>query len=92
VVPPLGMAPYNAPQPGSRGGGALPDTDPYAKSLAPPGTVPVAVYPPFSEYKRYPTKCVIFSQRTDFEKYFNNTEDYDYEVCQLCYEFEVDYV
>ncbi len=84
------MAPSNAPQPGSLRGGNMPYMDPYASSLAPKGTVPVAVFPPFNQYKRHPTKCVIFSQMTDFERDFNDNDDeYDYEVYQLCYSFVV---
>jgi hypothetical protein len=80
-MPPPGVAPSNALQPGTPGGGGLPYTDPYAASLAPSGTVPIAVFPPFNQYKRYPTKCVIFSELTDFEKESNGEdEDDDYEV------------
>ncbi len=92
MTPALGLAPSDAPQPGTLGGGGLPETDLYAKSLAPLGSVPVAVFPPFGEYKRQATKCVIYSERTDFEKNFTNTGDYDDEVCQLCSKLGVDYI
>ena len=68
VLPPPGVAPKDVPQVGEPGGGAPPETDPYTANMAPEGTVPIAVFPPFEEYKKYPTKCVIFSELTDFEK------------------------
>ncbi len=79
-MPPPGVAPSDAPQPGTPGGGGLPYTDPYAASLAPKGTVPIAVLPPFNKYKEYPTKCVIFSQLTDFERDSTDDEDDENEV------------
>ena len=68
VWPPPGVAPNDSPQPGQPGGGAPPETDPETAAFAPDGTVPIAVFPPFSEYQKNPKKCVIFSELTDFEK------------------------
>ena len=56
------------PQFGQPGGGAPPETDLYTAALAPEDSVPVAIFPPFSEQMTQPTKCVIFSELTDFEK------------------------
>jgi hypothetical protein len=67
VMPPPGQAPSNFPQPGQPGGGARPETNPYIAAMAPEGTVPVAIYPPFKKNPRYPTQCVIFSELEDFE-------------------------
>ena len=67
VMPPPGVAPKDVPQFGQPGGGAPPQMDPYTAAMAPEDTVPVAVFPPFSEYKKHPTKCVVFSELTDFE-------------------------
>ena len=67
-MPPPGVAPKDVPQIGTPGGGAHPSTDPYTADMAPDGTVPIAVFPPFAEYKKNPTKCVIFSELTDFEQ------------------------
>ena len=67
-MPPPGVAPKDVPQIGYPGGGAHPSTDPYTAAMAPDGTVPIAVFPPFAEYKKNPTKCVIFSELTDFEQ------------------------
>jgi hypothetical protein len=36
--------------------------------MAPEDTVPIAIFPPFVRSPDYPTKCVIFSQLTDFEE------------------------
>jgi hypothetical protein len=76
-MPPPGYAPRDAPQPGTPEGGGLPSSDQEAADLAPKGTVAIAVFPPFSEYKRNPTKCVIFSELTDFENEAISEEDYD---------------
>jgi len=67
VMPPPGKAPPGFPQPGQAGGGALPETNPYIANMAPDGTVPIAIFPPFEKNPIYPTKCVIYSQLTDFE-------------------------
>ncbi len=67
VMPPPGKAPQGFPQPGQPGGGALPETNPYIANMAPDGTVPIAILPPFEKQPLYPTKCVIYSQLTDFE-------------------------
>ncbi len=67
VMPPPGKAPQGFPQPGQPGGGALPETNPYIANMAPDGTVPIAIFPPFEKNPLYPTKCVIYSQLTDFE-------------------------
>jgi hypothetical protein len=67
-MPPPGVAPPDVPQVGYPGGGAHPSTDPYTAAMAPDGTVPIAVFPPFAEYKKTPTKCVVFSELTDFEQ------------------------
>ena len=37
VMPPLGQAPANSPQPGQPGGGELPISNSYAAALAPEG-------------------------------------------------------
>jgi hypothetical protein len=66
-MPPLGKAPVGYPQPGERNGGALPETNPYVANMAPSGTVPIAVFPPFEKEPLRPTRCVIYSQLTDFE-------------------------
>ena len=66
-MPPPGKAPRGYPQPGQPGGGALPETNPYIANMAPDGTVPIAIFPPFEKDPLYPTKCVIYSQLTDFE-------------------------
>jgi len=68
VMPPPGVAPNDVPQIGYPGGGAHPSTDPYTAAMAPDGTKAIAVFPPFAEYKKNPTKCVIFSELTDFEQ------------------------
>ena len=67
VMPPPGKAPVGYPQPGEPGGGALPETNPYVANMAPYGTVPIAIYPPFEKEPVYPTRCVIYSQLNDFE-------------------------
>ena len=67
VMPPPGEAPQKFPQPGQRGGGARPEDNPYIAAMAPEGTVPIAIFPPFEKSPPYPTKCVIYSQLTDFE-------------------------
>jgi hypothetical protein len=72
-MPPPGQAPADAPQPGQPGGGARPETNPYIAAMAPEGTVPVAVYPPFNNYNmKYPTECVLFSELEDFEDAYIN--------------------
>jgi hypothetical protein len=68
VMPPPGQAPQKYPQPGQRGGGARPEDNPYIANMAPEGTVPVAIFPPFEKSPLYPKKCVIFSELTDFEE------------------------
>ena len=35
--------------------------------LSLPGTVPVAVFPPFANARTYPAVCVTFSERTEYE-------------------------
>ncbi len=67
VMPPPGQAPPKSPQPGQRGGGARPEDNPYIANMAPDGTVPVAIFPPFERSPLYPKKCVIYSELTDFE-------------------------
>jgi hypothetical protein len=67
IMPPLGQAPKNQPQPGQYGGGARPETNPYIANMAPENTVPVAIFPPFNHNPAKPTKCVIYSQLTDYE-------------------------
>ena len=66
-MPPPGKAPVGYPQPGEPGGGALPETNPYVANMAPYGTVPIAIYPPFEKEPVYPTRCVIYSQLNDIE-------------------------
>jgi len=68
IMPPPGKAPPNSPQPGYPGGGARPEDNPYIAAMAPEGTVPIAILPPFNRSPDYPTRCVIFSQLTDFEE------------------------
>ena len=68
IVPPPGVAPSNVPQPGQPGGGDPPRANPTAAALAPPGTVPVAVFPPYTTPRTYPANCVIFSELQDSEK------------------------
>jgi len=53
---------------GSPGGGARPEDNHYIAAMAPEDTTPVAIFPPFDRSPDYPTKCVIFSQLTDFEE------------------------
>ena len=48
-------------------GGSKPDTNPRIASLAPDGTVPVAIFPGFEKQPLYPTECVIYSEVSDFE-------------------------
>ena len=71
VQPLPGMAPPNVPQPSQPGGGDPPSANPEAAALAPPGTVPVAVFPPFIRPRTYPAICVIFSELTKDEKHNN---------------------
>ena len=40
---------------------------PYVAAMAPDGTVPIAVFPPFEKQPRYPARCVVFGQLTDYE-------------------------
>ena len=79
VMPPPGKAPEGYPQPGQPGGGALPETNPYIADMAPEGTVPIAIFPPFVKDPLYPARCVIFSELTDFE----DTEINDYGNVQV---------
>ena len=74
VEPAPGQPPVGVPLVGAPGGGAFPDTDPYIKNMAPEGTVPIAIFPPFEEELRYPTKCVVYSELTDFELLPNEVE------------------
>ena len=69
VQPLPGIAPPNVPQPSQPGGGDPPSANPEAAALAPPGTVPVAVFPPFIRPRTYPAICVIFSELTEYEKH-----------------------
>ncbi len=39
IMPPLGEAPPNSPQPGQPGGGEYPSSNAFAASLAPPGEI-----------------------------------------------------
>jgi hypothetical protein len=72
VEPPPGIAPPDVPQPGQPGGGDPPSTNPQAAALAPPGTVPVAVFPPFIKPRTFPSMCVIFSELTASEQRHNS--------------------
>jgi len=74
VEPPPGIAPPDVPQPGQPGGGDPPSTNPQAAALAPPGTVPVAVFPPFIRPRTFPAMCVIFSELTASEQRSNSNE------------------
>ena len=66
VTPPPGQVPDSEPQPGTPGGGSLPiPNTPEAQeaiSLAPPGTIPVAVFPVFVAARRREAVCVTFSE------------------------------
>ncbi len=62
------------PQPGQPGGGDPPSANPKAAALAPPGTVPVAVFPPFSTPPSFAALCVIFSELTASEQRYNSNE------------------
>ena len=72
VDPPPGIAPLDVPQPGQPGGGDPPSANPQAAALAPPGTVPVAVFPPFIRPRTFPAMCVIFSELTASEQRYNS--------------------
>ena len=65
LVTPQGIPPGN-PLPGTPGGGAPPVANtPQATTalgLAPPGTVPVAVFPPYATPRTLPATTVIFSE------------------------------
>ncbi len=74
VLPPPGFAPSEDPQPGQPGGGDPPSANPEAAALAPPGTVPVAVFPPFIRNPINPTLCVTFSELTASEQRYNSNE------------------
>ena len=53
---------YRGPRPGEIGGGDLPENNPEAAALAPPGLKPVAVFPPFLDPPDVPVIAVIFSE------------------------------
>ena len=53
---------YRGPRPGEVGGGDLPENNPEAAALAPPGLKPVAVFPPFLNPPDVPVIAVIFSE------------------------------
>jgi len=74
VEPPPGIAPPDVPQPGQPGGGDPPSANPQAAALAPPGTVPVAVFPPYISPRTYPAICVIFSELTASEQRYNSNK------------------
>ena len=75
VDPPPGIAPPDVPQPGQPGGGGPPSSNPEAATLAPPGTVPIAVFPPFASPRTFPAMCVIFSELTPTEQ---RTQSFEY--------------
>ena len=58
VDPPI--IPVNVAQPGEPGGGALPEANPSAAALAPPGRRAVTVFPPYLFPRTVPAVCVIF--------------------------------
>ena len=62
--PPPGLVPSSSPQPGTLGGGGLPSANPgNTLDLLPPGTVPVATFPPFNPAGRtIPAVAVIFRE------------------------------
>ncbi len=72
--PQPGIAPPDVPQPGQPGGGDPPSANAKAAALAPPGTVPVAVFPPFSTPQAFAALCVIFSELTASEQRYNSNE------------------
>ena len=76
VVPPPGIAPPGVPQPGEFGGGDPPANNPDAAALAPPGTVPVAVFPPYIRPRTFPAVCVIFSELTKYETDYGGHRHY----------------
>ena len=67
VMPLPGIAPPGVLQPRELGGGDPPANNPDAAALAPPGTVPVAVFPPYLRPRTFPAVCVIFSELTKDE-------------------------
>lgn len=75
VDPPPGQPPIGAPAVGSPGGGLPPDTDPYIANMAPEDTVPIAIFPPVDGEQEFPSKCVVFSELTDFELMENELEE-----------------
>jgi len=66
-----GIAPDGVPQPGQSGGGILPSLNLTAAALAPPGTIPIAVFPPFASPRTFPALCVIYSELTAKEQGFS---------------------
>ena len=66
-----GIAPTGVSQPGQPGGGIVPSLNVTAATLAPPGTVPVAVFPPFASPRTFPALCVIYSELTAKEQSFS---------------------
>jgi hypothetical protein len=63
---PQGQAPSNAPQPGTQGGGASPNsnsaTSAASLALTPAGLVPVAIFPPWTSPRTFSAVAVIFSE------------------------------
>lgn len=70
VLPVVGKAPPDQPQPGEPGGGRLPIAvdakAALALALVPPDHFPVSLMPPFTDPGNFPAVCVIFSE-SDFD-------------------------
>ncbi|XP_059091679.1 uncharacterized protein LOC131887166 [Tigriopus californicus] len=70
VLPVVGRAPPDQPQPGEPGGGRAPiAVNPQAAlalALVPPAHFPVSLMPPFTDPGSFPAVCVIFSE-SDFD-------------------------
>ena len=75
VDPPI--IPINVAQPGEPGGGALPDANPSAAALAPPGRRAVTVFPPYLFPRTVPAVCVIYLD-TPKPKYPKHEYGYGY--------------
>ena len=77
VDPPI--IPINVPQPGEPGGGALPNVNPSAAALAPPGRRAVTVFPPYLFPRTVPAVCVIFLEPPKPKKYPKPEYGYGYD-------------
>jgi hypothetical protein len=61
-MPPLGIAPSNAIQPGQVGGGAIPASNPFASSLAPDGKFLISAFA-----LKFKTYFLLFNCSLDFK-------------------------